>query len=291
MLLRTSARRSLAPLAAALLLAPLLSGCPGAACPVQRFTDPAQTLASYRSMRRPIRAVRAEARVDRRDADGRIRGTVLMFLELPDRVRFDAMTQLGPAAILTSDGSTFALTDLREERFFVGPTCPENIERLLGLPLSGEDVALLLTGRTPTIDATGASAAMGCADGAYRVTLRAADGRTQELVLAVRQSDLEQAPELQRMRLLESSVHAPDGSLEWRVTWDDYRFVEDPRSDATPRMGVAMPYRVRFEMPARDIDTLVRFESIDLNVEVPEGAFVQTPRPGLQVETVECTGS
>ena len=60
-------------------------------------------------MRRPARVFRGDARVDRRDAEGRIRGTVLMILERPDRVRFDAMTQFGPAAVLTSDGETFAL--------------------------------------------------------------------------------------------------------------------------------------------------------------------------------------
>ena len=97
-------------------------------------------------MRRPARVFRGDARVDRRDAEGRIRGTVLMILERPDRVRFDAMTQFGPAAVLTSDGETFALTDLREDRFFVGPTCPQNIARLLGMPLTAEEIAQLLVG-------------------------------------------------------------------------------------------------------------------------------------------------
>ena len=75
---------------------------------------------------------------------GRIRGTVLMFLERPNRVRFDVMTQLGPAAVLTSDGDTFQLSDLREGAFLHGPTCPENIARLLGISVDAENVLRVL---------------------------------------------------------------------------------------------------------------------------------------------------
>ncbi|WP_236605268.1 LolA family protein [Sandaracinus amylolyticus] len=259
-----------------------LVGCPGGVCPAVRFEDPATAIASYQQSREPLRVMRAEARVDRRDEEGRIRGTVMMFLERPDRVRFDAMTQMGPAAILTSDGTTFELTDLREDRFYVGPTCPSNIERLLGIPLAGDEVALLLTGQTPRIEATRSE--MRCDGGTYHVTLHGSDGRTQTLALEVRPEDREQPPDQQQMRLRESRVNAANGALEWRVSWDDYRAVQDPSGGA----AVTMPFRIQFEQPSRGIDTLVRFESIDLNAEVPADAFVQEARPGLQVETVQC---
>src|SRR5690606_19871157 len=232
------------------------------------------------------RVVRAHARVDRRDSEGRIRGSVSMFVERPDRVRFDAMTQFGPAAILTSDGERFALMDLQKNRYFVGPTCPANIERLLGIRFSGEEVTRFLLGETPTIDAVEQS--MRCEDGRYVVTLQAADGRRQELVLEVREADLEAPPESQQLRLVRSEVFGPEGQTEWRVTFGDYRFVADPLDETEPRRGVVMPYTLRFEDPLRGTDTLVRFERIELNVEVPEGAFQQQPRPGLAVEEVHC---
>jgi hypothetical protein len=47
------------------------------------------------------------------------------------RLRFDAMTQFGPAAILTSDGQRFAYSDLRSRRFLTGETCERNIARFL----------------------------------------------------------------------------------------------------------------------------------------------------------------
>jgi hypothetical protein len=262
------------------------SACAGASCPRDGFTSAAPLLRSFLSMRSPAASLRAEARVDRRDASGRIRGTVLMLVRRPDRVRFDAMTQFGPAAVLTSDGTEFALTDLRENRYFVGPSCAENIERLLGLPLDGPDVARFLFGETPLLEASDETVV--CDGGHYLVTRRADDGRVQSLSFDVRQADVEAPPTEQRLRLRSSEVHAPDGSLEWRVRYDDHRVIEDPRDTETPRRGVAMPFTIHFELPARDIDTLVRFNSIDLNPDIPEDAFHQEPRDGLSIEPVEC---
>jgi hypothetical protein len=87
---------------------------------------------------------------------------------------------------------------------------------------------------------------------------------------------------------MRSEVFGPDGETEWRVTFADYRFVPDPTDDASPRRGLMMPFRLRFVDPRRGTDTLVRFERVELNVDVPEGAFRQEPRPGLAVEEVAC---
>lgn len=264
----------------------LLAGCPGRPCPTQPFGEATELFTSYEDMRRPVRVLRAEATVDRRDGDGRVRGTVLMFVEREDHVRFDVMTQFGPAAILTSDGEQFALTDLRENDFYVGPTCEANIERLLGLRFSAAAVTRLLLGDSPRIEAE--SRELRCEGGRYRVTLRASDGRRQELELEVREADVAAPPEAQRLRLRRSEVYAPDGALEWRVTYDDYRFVADPQDDAG--RGVVMPFTLRFEDPRRGADTRVRFDRVDLNVEVPADAFTQEPRPGLTVRPVGCEG-
>ena len=128
------------------------------------------------SCARPLsRVVRAEARVDTRGREGRIRGTVMMFLERPDRVRFDVLTQFGAAAVLTSDGEQFQLADLRENRFLQGPTCPSNIARLLGVSLEGAEVARFLMGDTPRLSP--AEQTLTCEGDGYTVTLVAPDGR------------------------------------------------------------------------------------------------------------------
>jgi hypothetical protein len=268
----------------ALVVALLLSGCPGKPCPRLLHDDAQRAISLHRGMRRPLRVIRAEASVDQRGEQGRVRGTVMMFVERPDHVRFDAMTQFGPAMILTSDG---ARTDLRENRYLTGATCPSNISRLLGIRLSAEQVAQFLLGNTPAIEAEEQS--IRCEDGVYRIVLRAADGRRQEIDYDVRDADRDGAPpERQHLRLVRSELFDAQGRVEWRATYEDYRVIPDPNDTETPRRGIAMPFRVRFEDPRRDADTLVRFETIDLNVEVPAEAFSQQPRPGINVEEVVC---
>lgn len=269
------------------LLSLLLVGCPTAVCPAARFTTAEELVSSYRLARSPARVVMAEARVERNDAGGRIRGTVFMMLERPDHVRFDAMTQFGPAAVLTSDGTTFSLADLRENRFFTGPTCAENIARLVGIPMDGDELAALILGQTPVLEG---DSEVVCEGGRYVVTVHDDAGRRERLEYAVREGDELAEPLEQHLRLLRAERFAGE-TLEWRVTYDDYRVIEDPL-DTPPgessRRGVAMPFRIRFEHPAQGIDTLVRVRSIELNAELPEGAFVQEFRPGMSVEPVEC---
>ena len=123
-----------ASLTVVLLACMLAVGCKSApACPVQLRTDARAVLEEHRERQAAWQSIKAEARVTQWARNGRVRGTVLMFLQRPNRVRFDVMTQVGPAAVLTSDGESFQLSDLREGAFLHGPTCPENIARLLGL--------------------------------------------------------------------------------------------------------------------------------------------------------------
>lgn len=235
-----------------------------------------------------MRVVRAEGSVDQRGSHGRVRGNVFMFIERPDHVRFDAMTQFGPAAILTSANGRFAFLDMRENRFIEGETCPANIARLLGIELPAEDVARFMLGSTPVIDAE--SQTMECEDGAYRIHLRSADGIRQELRIGVKEGDQSASPESQHLRLLSSEVIDANGHRLWRASYDDYRVVADPLSTSTPKLGVAMPFRLHFEDFRNDADILIRFESIDLNVEVSPEVFNQSAPPGVDHREALCDG-
>jgi hypothetical protein len=260
-----------------------MAGCARPPRPAYPHTDASHALEVHRQTRVHVASVRAEARVDQRGRGGRIRGTVLMFVERPDRVRFDAMTQFGPAAILTSDGDRFALTDLRENRYMEGPTCPANIARLLGIPLSGAEVTRLLLGDTPRIPATSQEISW-TPRGTYLVTLHGPDGRRQEIELAIRDEDLERPPAQQHLRLVRSQVRNADGRTEWSARFSSHQVVADPRSE----YGVAMPLEIHFVHPDHGADVMVRFKRVDLNVAPPAGAFAQTPRPGIPIERVEC---
>lgn len=232
-------------------------------------------------MRQAVRSIRAEARVDQRGKQGRLRGTVLMFVEQENRVRFDVMTQFGPAAILTSDGERFAFSDLRKNRFIEGLTCPENIRRLLGISLSAQQITLLLLGNTPVLrNATGR---ISCTpDGYYRVLLRSSEGVRQEIDLDPHESDREFPAARQRLNLLRSEVYGPNGQSKWRVTYDDYRLISQGKTN------VNMPFRVQIEQTTLDSDIVVHFKSIVLNPRVPPTAFTQEPLVGMRIEEMAC---
>mgnify|MGYP001826413803 FL=1 len=254
-----------------------LPGCKSvAACPTTPRTDPEATLAEHQARRAGWSSLKVEARVTQWGRGGRIRGTVLMFLEQPNRVRFDVMTQLGPAAVLTSDGERFQLSDFRRQSFLEGETCPRNIARLLGISISPEEVLLLLTGDTVMIDPIAQS--MQCRDGTYLVTLSGADGGTQELSYSVRPGDRERSPSEQRLRLRRSTERGADGVTRWEATYDDYIEVD----------GQSFPTRVRFVDELNGADTEVRVRSISVDPDVPDEAFRQTPASGMTIETAPC---
>lgn len=200
-----------------------------------------------------------------------------MFLERPSRVRFDVMTQLGPAAVLTSDGERFQLSDFRKGVFLEGPTCPRNIARLVGISVDAEDVLRVLTGDTPMIEATNRS--IECRDGLYVVTLVAADRTTQELAFSVDGADLDKAPEEQRLTLRRSIERGPDGRARWEVSYDDYVDLD----------GHSFPKTVRFVDRINDADTSVRVKSISLDPDVPDEAFHQEPAPNMATELASCS--
>lgn len=264
------------------LLSASLAGCAGARCPARPFTAAAPALARARALRSAIHTLRAEARVDQRGEEGRIRGTVLMMVEPPDRLRFDAMTQFGPAAVLTSDGAAFELLDQREGRFLSGRSCPSNIARLLGVALSGEELAMLLRGDSPRLE--GARESITCqGSGRYLVRLETEGGERQELEYDVPGDDLEAPPDAQRLRLRRSERFDADGHRLFRVTYDDYRAVE--AGDG----AVFMPFAVHFE--AHGADTLVRFRHVEVGVELDGSLFRQEAPPSMPVETVECAAN
>ena len=258
-----------------------LIGCAGSLpAPKYPFTDPGRALSLQALARERVQSLRAEARVDQRGKDGRIKGTVLMLVERPAGVRFDAMTQFGPAAVLTSNGERFAYADLRSKRFLTGPTCPANIARMLNVPLSVQQTTQLLLGGTPVIEHD-RSTIRWHDDGFYRIELASAEDR-QEVDLGIGESDADHPPERQELRLLRSEIYDARGKTRWRASYGDYQRVQF----GTYR--IAMPYEVRVEQPGAGNDTLIRFKQIALNVDIPDDAFVQSPLPGMAEEVLSC---
>lgn len=263
-------------------LALAAAGCGGGfPAPKYPFPDAPQLLARHDVLASTPNGIRAEARVDQRGNQGRVRGTVLMFVERTGRVRFDVMTQFGPVAILTSDGTQFAFSDLREKRYLTGETCPKNIARLLGVPLSAADTAHFLLGGTPILVYTTSSVRWN-EDGYYTAVLRGAHGERQELDFELDPADVTQPPGTQRIALLRTELFDPKGVRVWRVSYSDLNVVTDGQT------RLRLPYTVRVEQTASRSDTLVRFKELKLNPTFSDEIFTQTPRPGMVDEEASC---
>lgn len=267
----------------------LLASCGGggAQCPTVRHASADVLFRNHVAARAHVASLRAEARVEQWGKKGRVRGTVLMMVERPDRVRFDAVTQFGPVLTLTSDGDTFALTDLENRRFLTGPTCPANIERLIGIPLAGAEVVRLLFADVPDI-APGTP--VECTDeGRYRVVAKSSAGATSyEFVVPA--ADLGLAPDAQRSRLVRVVHRDAGGVLLWRATLSDYQSVSVRGAAAAPSAEAKfqMPFDVRIEHPSRHADTQLKFQKVDAGITLPADAFSQSAPPGMVAEQAPC---
>jgi hypothetical protein len=252
-----------------------LVGCAGSLRPQHPIQDARVALQRRDATIEGLHSIRAEARVDQRAQSSRIKGTVLMFVEDTGRVRFDVMTQFGPIAILTSDGLQFAYSDLREKRYLFGPTCPLNIARLLGVPLSAEETARFLLGGTPLIAHTASKLTLDDA-GHYQLSLQGQGGAKQELELAVYPGDEALPPAQQRLKLVRSELWGVGGRSVWRVSYSDHEAITlEGRQLLVP-------------MSAAKADTMVHFKSIATNPKIPDEAFTQSARPGMQEEEATC---
>ena len=245
-------------------------------CPPHTSANAAKVVADHAVQVSTWGSIQAEARVTQWSERGRIRGTVLMFLRRPDKIRFDVMSQFGPALVLTSDGEQFQMTDYREHSFFQGGTCSANIQWLLGIPMDTENLVRLLSGDTPLLEANEES--MLCRGGRYIVTLQGEGGRTQELAFVVGAQHRDAPLSEQRLELRRSTMLSAEGERIWEITYGRYRFVD----------GIAFPMRVQFVDNERNADTSIVVKSIKVNTKVPEQAFKQSPRPGMQVQELSC---
>lgn len=148
-------------LAAALAGLAGLAACAPRAPPPDLSLEPPALLAQVEAAGAVVTRVQGPARL-RVDAPG-TRGSVPAFVaaERPDRLHVEALDFFGnPAAILVAAGGRLAIYDARARTFYVGAATPENVARIVPLPLSPERLVAILCG-TPVLAGVPASAEAG----------------------------------------------------------------------------------------------------------------------------------
>ena len=281
-------------------IAPLLAACGSVPPPASLLPDATAAIARLRATGACETALKAKAKIDHFSEHGRIRGDLYMFAAVPARLRLDAISPFGVAvATLTSDGTNFALADLRAKRFYVGPASACNIARLTTVPLPAHVLVDLLRGQAPVLKHDSIGTIVWSTKGYYVVTIAGTRDATEEIHLAPRPEDRDKAWGEQRMQLLDVVV-SQKGQRLYRAELTDHHvapmsgpLVDSAGLDPTlppsgPTCEAEVPRRIHVEVPALGEDVIFRYDTITWNPPLPEGTFVQAPRDGLPTVPVTC---
>jgi hypothetical protein len=246
-------------------------------------------------------AVQANAKIDHFGEQGRVRGDLLLFAARPARIRMDAVSPFGVTlATLTSDGSRFALADLRNKVFYRGPASACNIARLTTVPVPGHVLVDLLRGEAPVLKHATEGTTIGWNTGGYWV-LGIASSREarEEIHLTPHPDDWRKPWQEQRMRVLDVRVvqqgyvlyhaelgeHARAPTAGPRVDPDN---LEPPIPPSGPVCDAEVPRKIHVEVPVPSSDVRFQYQQLSWNPPLPDGAFDQAPPQGMRVEDVTC---
>ncbi|HEY2516368.1 MAG TPA: hypothetical protein VGI39_36100 [Polyangiaceae bacterium] len=245
--------------------------------------------------------VQASAKIDHFGSKGRVRGDLLMYAQRPANLRLDVVSPFGVTlATLTSNGERFALADLRDQRFYVGPASACNIARLTTVPVPGSVLVDLLRGQPPVLkrlEATPPSISWSGA-GYYVVKIASTRDAREELHLAPHPDDYGKPWSEQRMRLLDVKVEQY-GGVAYHAELADHHATStaparvdpdgiEPPLPAGPPCDAEIPRRIHVEVPDEEADVLFRYEDVKWNPPVPDGTFVQTAPNGMATLAVIC---
>jgi hypothetical protein len=163
---------------AAALLAPAL-GCVRAP-PPDLSADPAELLSAVRAREARVLRVTGSARVRLESPESSGSLEALAAAERPDRLRLELLDFFGgPVALLVVAEGRFAFLDARRATWYRGAATPENLSRIVRVPLSAEDLAAAACGSPVLVPGRPRAAEPG--DGVMRLWLEAGDGLAQRL--------------------------------------------------------------------------------------------------------------
>ena len=280
----------------------LLFGCPASAPPASRFPSADAALKRLHDTQACGTGVHASAKIDHFGQDGRVRVAMLLFASSPASLHLDAVSPFGIAlATLTANRESFALADLREKRFFVGPAEPCNIARLTQVPIPGHALVSLLRGDAPVLQHSAGTILW--QHGRYEIDLPGNRDSSEQVWLDVHPDDRAKPWSEQRVRLRGVTVRQFDGVL-YRATLDDHAPAEmsKPREDpdglpgelaerlppSGPECHAELPRNVHVEVPAGKSDLLLRYDEVAWNPPLPPGVFEQQNPGGLARTEVGC---
>lgn len=276
-----------------------LTGCSG---PPSRFPDGQAALDRMKSIYECSRGVKAEAKLDHKSPQGRIRGDLSFFAVDPANVRFSIFSPFGAElATLTSDGQRFAFNDTVQKRFLEGPASACNIAKLTQVPVPAHALVSLLQGRAPLlvhepgqVSIRWKSPFLGVfGKGYYEVEIPSKHGAVQTLSIEIPREDMGKPWSEQRLRVTEVRVVQQSAEL-YRAKLSDFHPAEmgkpvideegldPPLLPIGPECKIEVPRRILVEVPVHDDNVRFEYKRVEVNPTVPEGVFVQMQLGGTQ---------
>jgi hypothetical protein len=271
----------------------VLGGC-FASPPASQMPTATAALDRLRETGKCGTALQAGAKIDHFGKQGRIRGDLLMFAATPASLRMDIVSPFGgTVATLTSDGSHFALADLRDKRFYVGPASACNLARLTTVPMPAHVLVDVLRGQPPLLKRASEPTIAWSGHGYYVVSLQSTRDAREELHLAPNPADFGKPWNEQRMRLLDVKVEQY-GGVVYHAELAEHRATHTAPSRVDPELpsgepcDAEIPRRIHVSVPDQDADVLFRYEDVAWNPPLPKGTFVQPPPDGMPTVPVTC---
>lgn len=244
----------------------------GGAC-AHAPAPPAGPVPSWPTIEAGLAAARASrqslcgtARVTYFGPKGRLRLRTVVVAKRPAAFRIEALSPLEqPVQTMVSDGRTLSL--LAEQRIRTGQAVPENVARLMPMPLWPEELVDVLMGGVPSRGAFVGASVTAAKDGGWWV-----EGAPR----GARRWSVHVDADLRRVR----GARAYEGDALWmEVRFDKFAVLTDGEG-----ITHSLPHRVRVRMPGPDLDVRIRLLDIEVNVPIDEALFRLTPPPGIAPE-------
>jgi len=281
------------------LCAPLLGACARPA-PASQFPTADAAIGRMRATYACSRGLMGESKVDYMAEGRRVRGGMLFVTSRPDRVRFDVVSPFGVTlSTLTSDGKDFALLDVSNKQFWVGPASECNVARFLRVPVPPFALVSLLAGEAPVLVHAPGAARLSWDSGAYLVSIDSTHGASEEIRLLPTPADWNKPFSEQRVRVQEVRV-VQQGIELYRADLDDFATTRTaaPRKDpdgidpdvppSGPACSTEVPRHVHIVSEASAQDVIIVHKDASHNPPLTEGIFRQTAPPGVKVRVAVC---
>jgi len=238
------------------------AACHPAAPPPDLSLDPGELLAQVERAQGRIRSVQGQARVGVEAPSGS--GTVSQFLaaERPDHLHVEALSFFGDVlAVLTAADGRFALYDARAKVLYRGAATPENLARLVPLPLPAPDLVAILLGTAPLLE--GAPVRAGPERGAVELVIE--EGARAQLLRVGAGARVERS-----VRQL-GGVRDPGG---YELSFEDFRDGEQK---------VPFPRQVHLAASEAGVKLDVRWTEVEVNGALDPALFQLAPPRGARV--------